>query len=130
LITVGINVHSSSSPTNKKDIVKIDNVYLDEKQINQIALISPDCKVSFIKDFQVAKKIVVKVPQIIHGLIKCPNDKCITNQEREPVASEFNLIAPDPLKISCIYCERILSRDDIFELWEDILELWDESIGK
>jgi len=70
------------------------------------------------------------VPQIIHGLIKCPNDKCITNQEREPVASEFNLISQDPLKISCVYCERILSREDIFELWEDILELWDESIGK
>ncbi len=118
LITVGINVKSHSSSTGKKDIVKVANTYLDEKQINQIALISPDCKVSLIEDYNVKEKFVVKVPETIYGIIKCPNNKCITNKEREPIVTEFDVISPDPLKISCVYCERILQRDDVLLILE------------
>ena len=122
LITVGINVHSNSSPTGKKDLIKVENIYLDEKQINQIALVSPECKVSFIRDYQVEKKIIVKVPQVVTGVIKCPNEKCISNAEREPCTPEFEVISSDSVKIRCIYRERILDREDIMELWEDIME--------
>jgi aspartate carbamoyltransferase regulatory subunit len=117
LITVGINVKSTSSPTGKKDIVKVENIYLDEKQINQVALIAPDSKVSFIKEYEVSKKIIVKVPNVISGLVKCPNDKCISNADREPIISEFNTLSTDPLKIGCIYCERILTREEIIDLY-------------
>lgn len=116
LITMGINVKSNSSITGKKDIVKVENIYLDEKQINQIALISPDCKVSFINEYTVKEKFIVKVPQMIKGIIKCPNDRCITNVDREPVISEFSVISEDPLKISCVFCERVLLRPEILEI--------------
>jgi aspartate carbamoyltransferase regulatory subunit len=116
LITMGINVKSNSALTGKKDIVKVENIYLDEKQINQIALISPDCKVSFIDDYNVVEKFIVKVPQMIRGIIKCPNDRCITNVDREPVIPEFSVITEDPLKITCIFCERVLLRPEILEI--------------
>jgi aspartate carbamoyltransferase regulatory subunit len=116
LVTIGINVKSNSAKSKKKDIVKVANIYLDQKQINQIALISPECKVSFIKDYDVSEKFIVKVPNVIEGIIKCPNERCITNVEREPIKSEFNILTEKPLKISCIYCERILLRPEILDI--------------
>lgn len=113
LITVGINVKSNSSLSGKKDIVKVENILLEEKQIHQIAIISPKCKVSFIEDYKVVEKFVVKIPKVIHGIIKCPNEKCITNVEREPVSTEFRVISEDELKIACTYCERIVYQEEI-----------------
>lgn len=113
LITVGINVKSNSSQSGKKDIVKVENILLDEKQIHQIALISPMCKVSFIENFNVVEKLVVKIPEMILGIIKCPNEKCITNVEREPVATEFKVLKEEPLKVACNYCERIVYKEEM-----------------
>src|SRR6056297_2983616 len=118
LITVAINVKSESSDTGKKDIVKVANTYLDETQINQIALISPDCSVSLIEDYKVKEKFIVKVPDTIYGIIPCPNEKCITNKEREPISPEFDVITQYPLKISCVYCDRILKRPDVIQIIE------------
>jgi aspartate carbamoyltransferase regulatory subunit len=116
LITVGINVRSNSSANGKKDIVKVENIYLDQTQINQIALIAPDCKVSFIEDFTVKEKFIVEVPPIITGILKCPNERCITRQEREPVKAEFKTISKHPIKIACEYCGRILNQEEIQNL--------------
>ena len=118
LITVAMNVKSKSSDTGKKDIVKVANTYLDETQINQIALISPNCSVSLIEDYEVKEKFVVEVPETIHGIIPCPNEKCVTNKKREPISTEFDVITQYPLKISCIYCDRILKRPDVLKIIE------------
>ena len=112
LITIGINVGRGD---HLKDIIKVANVYLEEKQLNQIALISPDSKVSYIENYSVKEKIIVKIPMIIKGIVKCPNDRCITNKEREPVTNEFKVLNSNPLKIACGYCERILLRPEILE---------------
>ena len=88
---------------------------LEEKQLNQIALISPQSKISFIEDYKVREKIIVKVPATIINIVKCPNERCITNVEREPVQTEFRVITDDPLKISCVYCERVLHKPEIME---------------
>ena len=113
LITLGINVKSNSSQSGKKDIIKFEDVRLEEKEIHQIALISPRCKVSFIDNYNVIEKFVVKLPKSIEGIVKCPNEKCITNVEREPVATEFKVLSDDPLKVACSYCERIVFKDEI-----------------
>jgi aspartate carbamoyltransferase regulatory subunit len=116
LITVGINVKSNSAANGKKDIVKVENVHLEQKQINQIALLSPDCKVSFIEDYKVKEKFVVEVPPVFHGIIDCPNARCISRQEREPIVAEFKILSKDPLKIACGYCGWILDRQEILKL--------------
>jgi aspartate carbamoyltransferase regulatory subunit len=113
LITLGINVKSNSSQSGKKDIIKFEDVKLDEKEIHQIALISPRSKVSFIDNYKVIDKFVVKLPKSIEGIVKCPNEKCITNVEREPVATEFKVLSDDPLKVACSYCERIVFKEEI-----------------
>ena len=118
LITLGINVKSNVSSSGHKDILKVENIYLDEKQIHQIALISPGSKVSFIEDFKIKEKFVVKIPSSINGIIDCPNEKCITNVEREPVLTEFKVLSEKPLKIACNYCERILYKEEILHMAE------------
>ena len=118
LIAIGINVKSTVSSSGHKDILKVENIYLDEKQIHQIALISPGSKVSFIEDFKIKDKFVVKIPSLIKGIIDCPNENCITNVDREPVLTEFKVLSEKPLKIACNYCERILYKEEILHMAE------------
>ena len=118
LITIGINVKSNVSSSGHKDILKVENIYLDEKQIHQIALISPGSKVSFIEKFKIKDKFVVKIPSLIKGIIDCPNENCITNVDREPVLTEFKVLSEKPLKIACNYCERILYKEEILHMAE------------
>ena len=49
--------------------------------------------------------------QIYDEYFKCSNPNCITN--KEAVATEFDIVEEDPLKIRCKYCERSMSREDI-----------------
>jgi len=118
LITVGINVNSNRM--GKKDIIKVENVFLNDEQLNQISLISPNCTISYIEDFEVKKKFQLTLPKIFQGIIPCPNDRCITNSEREPVQSEFEVISENPIKIKCVFCERILSYDEIIKISQGI----------
>ncbi len=120
LITIGINVFSNSSQNNKKDIIKIENVFLNKKQIDSISLISPGCKVSFIKDYNVEKKIVLDVPEKISAILPCPNATCISNKEREPIVPEFTRITVNPLKIQCEYCGRVIMKEEVFNLIEKL----------
>jgi aspartate carbamoyltransferase regulatory subunit len=107
LITIGINVHSKKLG-GKKDIIKVENVFLDNQQLNQISLISPKCSISYIENFKVSKKFILNLPQAFVGLFPCTNENCITNVEREPMKSEFKVISEKPVKLRCIYCSRIL----------------------
>ncbi|MBD3351628.1 MAG: aspartate carbamoyltransferase regulatory subunit [Candidatus Lokiarchaeota archaeon] len=111
LITVGINV--SSRRTGKKDIIKVERVFLNNDQLNQISLISPNCTISYIKDFKVDRKFILSLPKRFYGIFSCPNENCISNSEREPVKSEFDVISENPIKIKCVYCNRILFFEEI-----------------
>lgn len=105
-VTIAMNV--PSSVYGKKDIVKVENRDLKPNEINQIAIIAPNATINKIKDYKVIHKETVKLPKEIIGTIKCSNPNCITNVEREPVASIFIVRQADPLVLTCKYCERTL----------------------
>lgn len=63
LITIGVNVPSKKYQ--KKDIIKIENVFLNETQMQQISILSPNATISLIENYNVIKKIKVKIPTII-----------------------------------------------------------------
>jgi aspartate carbamoyltransferase regulatory subunit len=111
LITIGVNVYSKKYQT--KDIIKIENVFLNETQMQQISILSPNANISLIENFKVIEKKKVKLPKIIKKLILCVNQTCISNSEKEPIDSEFLVLEEKPLKIQCIYCERIYKLDEI-----------------
>lgn len=116
LITIGINVFSNSSHNNKKDIIKIENVFLNQKQINAVSLISPGAKISFIKNGIVDSKQILDVPDKITEILPCPNANCVSNKEREPIVPEFTKITVHPLKVQCDYCGRVITKETIIEL--------------
>ncbi|MFW9771386.1 MAG: aspartate carbamoyltransferase regulatory subunit [Promethearchaeota archaeon] len=110
LMTIGVNV--SSKKLNKKDIIKIEGVFLDEIQMQQISILSPNATISLIDNYKLIEKKKVKLPSIIERLILCQNITCISNSE-EPISTEFLVLEEKPLKIQCIYCNRIYKLDEI-----------------
>jgi len=110
LMTIGVNVLSKKYST--KDIIKIENVFLNETQMQQISILSPNATISLIENYKVIEKKKVKLPQIIKKLILCENQTCISNSD-EPIDTEFLVLEEKPLKIQCIYCERIYKLEEI-----------------
>ena len=101
-VSVAMNVKSKLG---KKDIVKVENRELDPNEVNKIALIAPKSTINFIRDYEVAKKHKVKLPDEIIGIVSCSNPTCVSNA-KEPVKSRFKVISKDPPQIKCYYCER------------------------
>ncbi len=111
LMTIGVNV--SSKKHQKKDIIKIEGVFLNKIQMQQISILSPDATISLINNYQVIEKKKVSIPEIIKKLIVCVNKTCISNSEKEPIFSEFSVLEEKPLKIQCVYCNRIYRLEEI-----------------
>ncbi|MBD3342761.1 MAG: aspartate carbamoyltransferase regulatory subunit [Candidatus Lokiarchaeota archaeon] len=111
LMTIGVNVPSKKYQ--KKDIIKIEGVFLNEIQMQQISILSPNATISLIENYAVIQKKKVKIPKIIRKLIMCVNSTCITNSKKEPIDYEFKVLEEKPLKIQCIYCDRIYKLDEI-----------------
>jgi aspartate carbamoyltransferase regulatory subunit len=100
VVSVAMNVNSKMG---KKDIVKVENRELDPQEVDKIALIAPKATINIIRDYKVAKKHKVELPDEVIGLLSCST--CISNA-REPVKSRFKVVCKDPPKIKCYYCER------------------------
>jgi len=110
LMTIGVNVSSKKYQT--KDIIKIENVFLNETQMQQISILSPNATISLIENYEVIEKKKVKIPKTIKKLILCVNQTCISNSG-EPISTEFTVLEEKPLKIQCVYCERIYKLEEI-----------------
>ena len=102
VVSVAMNVKSKFG---KKDIVKVENRELDPSEVDKIALIAPKATINIIRDYDVAEKHRVNLPDEIKGIVCCSNPTCVSNS-KEPVKSRFKVISKDPLRIKCYYCER------------------------
>ncbi|MEM4071229.1 MAG: aspartate carbamoyltransferase regulatory subunit [Thermoplasmata archaeon] len=112
--TISILMHVSSKSKKFKDIVKIEDRYIGEKEINKISLITTSATVNIIKNYEVTEKYRVQVPKSLKGIVKCSNPSCVTNQN-EPIEPEFITISSKPIKIKCKYCEREMDQQDILK---------------
>jgi len=102
IVSVAMNVKSRLG---KKDIVKVENRELDTNEVDKIALIAPKATINIIREYEVAEKHRVKLPDEIIGIARCSNPTCVSNSS-EPVKSRFKVISKDPTRIKCYYCER------------------------
>lgn len=109
--TINLALNLESRKMGKKGVIKISNRTLTKDEVNKVAILAPQATVSIINDYEVRKKIRVKVPEVIEKIVKCSNPNCITNVE--DIKTRFNLVSEEPFKIRCAYCERTMSRDDI-----------------
>ena len=108
-ITIGNNLISKRMGI--KGIIKISERYYAEEEISRIALIAPNAKINIIRDFEVIEKMVLSLPDRFCGIVKCPNPKCITNNE--PMKTRFEVVSKDPIMLKCPYCEREIQQEDI-----------------
>ncbi|MEM1550311.1 MAG: aspartate carbamoyltransferase regulatory subunit [Candidatus Bathyarchaeia archaeon] len=113
IITIAMNVPSQKLGV--KDIVKIEGRELKPDEVDKIALIAPHATINIIRNYRVVEKQRVKLPQIIHGIVKCINPTCISNSENEPVKSVFYIENEDPLRLRCHYCGTIMEKEDILK---------------
>ena len=102
--TVSIANNLKSRKMGKKCIVKIAGKFLTPEEVNKIAIIAPNATMSIIKDYKVKKKIQLSLPEKVEKIIKCPNPKCITNNE--DIKTKFYVLGENPVKLKCHYCER------------------------
>lgn len=110
-VSIGMRVPSRKLGT-FKDVVKIENRYLDRFELDKISLVAPDATISIVKDYEITEKFQVELPKRVVGIINCTNQNCITNK-REPVSSEFIVVSKKPLVLRCIYCERTMGEKDV-----------------
>ena len=100
-----------SKKLGKKGIIKLSEVFFQDNEINKIALVAPCAKLNIIRNYEVVEKKVVAIPDVIVGIAKCVNPKCITNNEE--VTTRFNVVSKSEVKLKCHYCEKITSQDNI-----------------
>ena len=109
-ITFGTNLESKRMGS--KAIIKIDNHYLADEEINKISFVAPMACVNTIKNFEVVAKRNVEVPDRIDGIVKCANPACITNHER--VETRFHVVKKgEKISLRCFYCEKITTQENI-----------------
>ncbi|MFW6246325.1 MAG: aspartate carbamoyltransferase regulatory subunit [Tangfeifania sp.] len=102
-ITFGTNLESEKQGS--KAIIKVSDKFFENNEINKIALIAPHAKLNIIKDYEVVEKKIVTTPEVITGIVKCFNPKCITNNEK--VTTCFNVVSTSPATLRCRYCEKL-----------------------
>lgn len=110
VITVAMNVPSSKH--GKKDIIKVENRYLETSETNKLALIAPHATINIIKDYKLVEKRKIQLPESIVGIFKCSNLKCITNSG-EDIKSKIDVIDKEKMVLKCRYCSRTLLIEEL-----------------
>ena len=101
-ITIGFNLNSKK--LGKKGIIKIADKFFCDDEINRIAVVAPNVNLNIIRNYEVVEKKTVETPDVLTGIVKCNNPKCITNNE--PMGTVFNVTDKQRGIIRCHYCDK------------------------
>jgi aspartate carbamoyltransferase regulatory subunit len=94
----------------RKDLIKIENTFLTDEQVNQLSLYAPDATVNRIDDYEVVGKSRPSLPERIESVLICPNSNCISHAE--PVSSCFSVKKrANDIALKCKYCEKEFSHN-------------------
>ena len=107
-ITIGLNLPSGEM--GRKDLIKIENTFLSEDQVDQLALYAPQATVNRIDNYEVVGKSRPSLPERIESVLVCPNSNCISHAE--PVSSSFAVRKrANDIALKCKYCEKEFSHN-------------------
>jgi aspartate carbamoyltransferase regulatory subunit len=110
VITVALNVPSNKH--NKKDIIKVENRFLEKDETDKLALIAPFATTNIIKDYKLVEKRKIQLPSFIVGIFRCPNLKCVTNSD-EYIKPTIDIIDKEKIVLKCRYCARTLTINEL-----------------
>ena len=97
---VAIITNAKSKKNNVKDIIKINE--LVDLDLDVIAYIAPNATVNVIKNSERIDKKNLSLPKEIKNVVKCPNPRCISNNE--DIDHIFKL-TDEKGTYRCLYCE-------------------------
>lgn len=113
-ITIGLNLPSGEMQ--QKDLIKIENTFLTDEQINQLAIYAPHATVNRIDNYDVVAKSVPTLPDRIERVLSCPNSNCISHNE--PVNSSFSVRRKaQDIMLKCKYCEKEFAHHIVIGHW-------------
>ena len=108
-VTIGYNLPSSKMGT--KGIIKVADKFFTDEELSRLSVITSHVTLCIIKDYEVVQKRQVDLPDILVNIVKCPNPKCICNNE--PMATRFRTVPGSQNLLKCSYCNHEVSLDDI-----------------
>jgi aspartate carbamoyltransferase regulatory subunit len=112
VVSTAVNVVSKRQE--RKDIVKIQDRELKPDEVDKIALIAPNATINIIRNYDVASKKRVQLPQTIRGILRCDNPSCISNS-REPAEPQFSVDKRPPIRLKCYFCGHIMERENVLK---------------
>ena len=98
-VTIGYNFLSKK--LGKKGIIKVEDKFFTDEEISRLSVVAPNIVLNIIHDFEVVEKKTVTTPEVIRGIVRCNNPKCITNNE--PMPTLFHVANG---MLTCHYCEK------------------------
>lgn len=107
-ITIGLNLKSER--IGLKGIVKVANKFFTDEELNQLSVITPNVTLITIRNYEVVEKKDVVMPDTLTGIVRCPNPKCICNNE--PMRTVFHL-EPANGNLRCHYCNTEVSQKNV-----------------
>lgn len=100
--SVAIIKNVTSKKAVQKDIIKIDS--LIDINLDVLGYIDPGITVNIVKNGEIVEKRKLSLPDMVTGVIKCKNPRCITSVEQE-LPQIFRLTDREKGVYRCVYCE-------------------------
>ncbi len=101
-VMIGFNLKSKKME--RKSIIKIADKFFSDAELNQLSVVAPNVSLCIIRNYEVAEKKCVSLPEKLRGIVKCANPKCISNNE--PMPSLFHVSDRENGILRCHYCEK------------------------
>ena len=108
-VTIGYNLNSKK--LGKKGIIKVADKFFTDEEISRLSIVAPNVVLNIIRNFDVVEKKEVIIPDELHGIVRCGNPKCITNNE--PMNSFFHVVDKKNGTLKCHYCEKEQNKSEV-----------------
>ena len=105
--SVAIIKNARSNKMGKKDIIKIEGPITVNLDI--LGVLDENITINVIKDNEIVEKRTLSLPEMVTGVIKCKNPRCITSIEQE-LPHRFQLTDKENRIYRCYYCEQKFTR--------------------
>ena len=108
-VTIGYNLNSKK--IGKKGVIKVADKFFSDEEISRLAIVAPNVVLNVIRNFDVVEKKEVIIPDELHGIVRCGNPKCISNNE--PMNSFFHVVDKKNGTLKCHYCEKEQNKSEV-----------------
>lgn len=108
-ITIGNNFISKKLGT--KGIIKVADRFFSDEEISRLSIVAPNVQLNIIRDYEVTEKKKIIMPDVVKGIVKCGNPKCITNNE--PMTTIFHVLSKENGVLKCHYCEKEQNKENL-----------------